>query len=73
MAPPPRNLPGQAAAEGEAPDDQVTLGAPAASGQMGLPAGAAGYQQQLQMARSVAAGEPERAAYVVKNWVAEDG
>ena len=73
VAPAPRNLPGQAAAEGEAPDDQVTLGAPGATGQMGLPAGAAGYQQQLQMARSVAAGEPERAAYVVKNWVAEDG
>jgi flagellar M-ring protein FliF len=78
----PQNLPPQPMVAGaigaQAPmmtDDQVTLG----GGQMGLPgtmggAGAAqGYQQQLQMARSVAAGEPERAAYVVKNWVAGDG
>jgi flagellar M-ring protein FliF len=51
-------------------EDQVTLGGQ----QMGLPGGAGpGYQQQLQMARSVASGEPERAAYVVKNWVADDG
>ncbi len=71
---------GQAVAalgEGGMAEDQVTLGAPGvAGGQAGLPPGAgatAGYQQQLQMARSVAAGEPERAAYVVKNWVADDG
>ncbi|MDP5053818.1 MAG: flagellar basal-body MS-ring/collar protein FliF [Congregibacter sp.] len=54
-------------------DDQVTLGG---RGQMGLPgtAGVAGgYQQQLQMARSVAAGEPDRAAQVVRGWVADDG
>jgi flagellar M-ring protein FliF len=54
-------------------DDQVTLGG---QGQMGLPGtagGAGGYQQQLQMARSVAAGEPDRAAQVVRNWVADDG
>lgn len=54
-------------------DDQVTLGG---QGQMGLPgaaAGAGGYQQQLQMARSVAAGEPDRAAQVVRGWVADDG
>lgn len=55
-------------------DDQVTLGGQL--GQPGLPAGAGGaggYQEQLQMARNVASGEPERAAYVVKNWVASDG
>ena len=77
----PQNLHGPRAgpaalAEGEVPDDQVTLGASgAAAGPMGLPAAGpgAGYQQQLQMARSVAADQPERAAYVVKNWVAEDG
>ncbi|MFK7828953.1 MAG: flagellar basal-body MS-ring/collar protein FliF [Congregibacter sp.] len=57
--------------EGGIEDDQVTLGGEA--GQQGLPPGTVGYQQQLQMARSVAAGEPERAAYVVKNWVAGDG
>ncbi|MEM6774222.1 MAG: flagellar basal-body MS-ring/collar protein FliF [Pseudomonadota bacterium] len=53
-------------------EDQVTLGGE----QVGLPpaaGGSMGYQQQLQMARSVAEGEPERAAYVVKNWVAGDG
>ena len=58
-------------------DDQVTLGGEGTGApQMGLPGAAgaaAGYQQQLQMARSVATGEPERAAYVVKNWVADDG
>jgi flagellar M-ring protein FliF len=58
-------------------DDQVTLGGQGSGApQMGLPGtagAAAGYQQQLQMARSVATGEPERAAYVVKNWVADDG
>jgi flagellar M-ring protein FliF len=54
-------------------DDQVTLGG---AQQVGLPGGGggvAGYQQQLQMARSVAEGEPARAAYVVKDWVAADG
>lgn len=54
-------------------DDQVTLGG---QGQIALPGttgGASGYQQQLQMARSVAAGEPDRAAQVVRNWVADDG
>ena len=76
----PQGLPAQAAVAGAlggpgamVSDDQVTLG----GGQAGLPgtAGGAGvgYQQQLQMARSVASGEPERAAYVVKNWVAGDG
>lgn len=70
VVPAPRNLQASdpPAAEGEVPDDQVTLGA---AGRLPA-AGAAGYQQQLQRARSVAAGEPERAAYVVKNWVAED-
>ncbi|EAQ98443.1 flagellar basal-body MS-ring/collar protein FliF [Congregibacter litoralis] len=56
-------------------DDQVTLGG---QNQAGLPGtsgdgGAGGYQQQLQMARSVAAGEPDRAAQVVRNWVSDDG
>ncbi|MEQ9465036.1 MAG: flagellar basal-body MS-ring/collar protein FliF [Haliea sp.] len=49
-------------------DDQVTL----AGDRRGLP-GNAGYQQQLQMARSVAEGEPQRAAHVMKQWVAGDG
>lgn len=79
LVPSPQSLqgPGVAGALGDGSamsDDQVTLGA--AGGQLGLPGGAGGgggYQQQLQMARSVAAGEPERAAYVVKNWVADDG
>jgi flagellar M-ring protein FliF len=60
-------------AAGAMADDQVTLGG---AQQLGLP-GAAGsvadYQQQLQMARSVATDEPARAAYVVKDWVAADG
>ncbi len=51
-------------------DDQVTLGH---QQQMGLPAGAPVYQQQLSMARSMVEGEPERVASVVKNWVASDG
>ncbi|MEO1079350.1 MAG: flagellar basal-body MS-ring/collar protein FliF [Pseudomonadota bacterium] len=74
----PQGLPQQAVAGALGNDgaqmgeDQVTLGGE----QAGLPAaagGTMGYQQQLQMARSVAEGEPERAAYVVKNWVAGDG
>ena len=82
VVPPPATLGGpQAMAALGAPgvaggmaDDQVTLGLPGA--QAGLPAGvgdATGYQQQLMAARNVAAGEPERAAYVVRNWVAADG
>lgn len=72
---PPQGLAGpDQSPEGQAalgmPDDQVTLGS---DGQQAMLPGTAGYQQQLQMARSVAAGEPERAAYVVKNWVAADG
>ncbi|MFK8043156.1 flagellar basal-body MS-ring/collar protein FliF [Congregibacter sp.] len=78
----PQNLqgPGQqqvaALGGGAMADDQVTLGG---QGQVGLPGaagaagGAGGYQQQLQMARSVAAGEPDRAAQVVRGWVADDG
>lgn len=66
-----------AALDGGEGDDQVTLGGDGSGAQqVGLPGtagGAAGYQQQLQMARSVATGEPERAAYVVRNWVADDG
>lgn len=62
---------GALTAPGAMADDQVTLGG---GQQMGLPGGAAGgYQQQLQMARSVAEGEPARAAHVVKDWVAADG
>ncbi|MFT4767497.1 MAG: flagellar M-ring protein FliF [Glaciecola sp.] len=65
---------GQQAMAGGMTDDQVTLGG---QGQMGLPGaaggGAGGYQQQLQMARSVAAGEPDRAAQVVRGWVSDDG
>lgn len=48
-------------------DDQVTL----AGQQRGLPGPA--YQQQLQQARRVAEGEPQRAAHVMKQWVADDG
>lgn len=48
-------------------DDQVTL---ASQQQYALPGG---YQQQLQMARNLATGEPQRAAQVVKGWVADDG
>lgn len=52
---------------GGLPDDQVTL---ASQQQYALPGG---YQQQLQMARNLATGEPQRAAQVVKGWVADDG
>lgn len=48
-------------------DDQVTL---ASQQQYALPGG---YQQQLQMARNLATGEPQRAAQVVRGWVADDG
>ncbi|MEZ5529438.1 MAG: flagellar basal-body MS-ring/collar protein FliF [Porticoccaceae bacterium] len=52
-------------------EDQVTLGA---HNQLGLPGGVMpSYQQQLHMARSLAEGEPQRVAHVVKNWVAADG
>jgi flagellar M-ring protein FliF len=54
-------------------DDQVTLGGQSPMALAGGMGGAAGYQQQLQMARSVASGEPDRAAQVVRNWVADDG
>lgn len=50
-------------------EDQVTLGG---QPQLGLP-GASSYQNQLQMARSMAEGEPQRVAHVVKNWVSADG
>jgi len=50
-------------------EDQVTLG----QQQLGLPAGAPVYEQQLSMARSMVQKEPERVAHVVKNWVASDG
>lgn len=79
---PPQNIEGPqgqavAALGGDAAgiaDDQVSLGVQ--GGQPGLPGtvgGGGDYQQQLQMARTFAAGEPERAAYVVKSWVADDG
>jgi flagellar M-ring protein FliF len=50
-------------------EDHVTLGG---QPQLGLP-GASSYQNQLQMARSMAEGEPQRVAHVVKNWVSADG
>jgi flagellar M-ring protein FliF len=52
-------------------DDRVTLGA--AQGAGALAPGAPVYQQQLNMARSMIEGEPERVANVVKGWVAADG
>jgi len=52
-------------------EDQVTLGGQ--QQQLGLPAGTPAYQQQLNMARTMVEGEPERVAHVVKNWVAADG
>jgi flagellar M-ring protein FliF len=51
-------------------DDRVTLGY---QQNIGLPAGEPVYQQQLNMARSMVVGEPERVAHVMKNWVASDG
>lgn len=51
-------------------EDRVTLGYPQ---NPGLPAGEPVYQQQLNMARTLVQGEPERVAHVVKNWVATDG
>ncbi|MEM8492706.1 MAG: flagellar basal-body MS-ring/collar protein FliF [Pseudomonadota bacterium] len=61
-------------ADGEVTDDQLTLGA---DGNVpGLP-GTVGdgptYQEQLQSVREMAETQPERAAYVVKGWVADDG
>ena len=53
-------------------EDQVTLGGQQQQ-QLGLPAGTPAYQQQLNMARTMVEGEPERVAHVVKNWVATDG
>ena len=71
LAPPqggyPDNSMGGGMAMGE---DQVTLGG---QQQLGLPAGAPVYQQQLNMARTMVEGEPERVAHVVKGWVAADG
>lgn len=52
-------------------EDRVTLGQQRAIGL--LPGGEPAYQQQLNMARSMVEGEPERAAHVVKNWVSSDG
>jgi len=49
-------------------DDQLTL---AGQARYALPG--AGYQQQLQVARTVAEDEPQRAAYVMKDWVGRDG
>lgn len=51
-------------------EDQVTLGHQPS---LGLPAGTPAYQQQLNIARSMVEGEPERVAHVVKGWVAADG
>lgn len=52
-------------------EDQVTL--TGAQQHPGLPGAAPGYQQQLDMARHMVGGEPERVAHVVKGWVASDG
>ena len=61
----------QVAADGIAvADDRVTLGY---QQNAGLPASEPAYQQQLNMARTMVAGEPERVAHVMKNWVASDG
>ncbi|MFT7287164.1 MAG: flagellar M-ring protein FliF [Halieaceae bacterium] len=58
-------------------DDQVTLASMDPTQQGGLAPGQAAsgpaYQQQLLRARSMATGEPERAAHVVKDWVSADG
>ncbi|MCP5120968.1 MAG: flagellar M-ring protein FliF [Pseudomonadales bacterium] len=62
---------GTIAADGSAmAEDRVTLGYQQNAGLIGSqPA----YQQQLNMARSMVEGEPERVAHVVKSWVAADG
>lgn len=78
IIPSPQGLqgPGQnplAALGGSMTDDQVTLGGQGQLGLAGASGGVGGYQQQLQAARSVASGEPARAAQVVRNWVTEDG
>lgn len=70
----PQGISGPQAGEQAMSEDQLTLGGQAQGDQMGMSAApGASYQQQLQMARTVATGEPERAAYVVKNWVSSDG
>ena len=51
-------------------EDRVTLGYQQNAGLLG---GQPAYQQQLNMARSLVEGEPERVAHVVKSWVAADG
>lgn len=75
-----QGLPGSAAAgtaagalpEGAAMgEDMVTLGHQAGAALPG--AAPPAYQQQLNMARSMVEGEPERVASVVKGWVANDG
>ncbi|MEZ5569428.1 MAG: flagellar M-ring protein FliF C-terminal domain-containing protein [Halioglobus sp.] len=58
--------PGGAMAMG---DDRVSLGY---AQQAGLPMGEPAYQQQLNMARMLVEGEPQRVANVVKKWVASD-
>ena len=50
-------------------DDRVTLGF---QGAQGLPPGEPAYKQQLDMARNMVQGEPERAAHVLRGWVAAD-
>lgn len=72
-------LPGQAGVDGVAVaqaeglalgEDRVSLGHQPVAG---LPSGEPAYQQQLSMARNLVEGEPERAAHVLKTWVAADG
>ncbi|MEM0954977.1 MAG: flagellar basal-body MS-ring/collar protein FliF [Pseudomonadota bacterium] len=85
VAPPPQALPGtqmglmttgMGAEPGAMAEDQVTIGGTQSNAMASLPGAlqvAPGYQQQLQLARSVASGEPVRAAHVVKSWMSDNG
>ena len=72
---PPGMVPGITGQEGQLADgmlmgdDRVTLGY---QGSQGVASGEPAYQQQLDMARNMVQGEPERAAHVLKSWVAAD-
>lgn len=52
---------------GQLGEEQVSLSGQSQAG-LSVP-----YQQQLDMARSMADQEPERVAHLVKNWVSDDG
>ncbi len=64
---------GQQLPEGESglAEDQVSLGGPAASGN--LPPPGANYEEQINTARTLAQQDPKRVAQVMKNWVSDDG